>query len=271
MNKQFTTKIIFFISVFLLIVNLYGLTQSMRAGGLSDESHNVFKDDLKLSLDQFRNQIKRLKNEDDLGYSRRMVDVISDGIAHVHWENIEGNKYHLQIPIWENYILWAMGYIHPEYKRYHIRDYQKSMERGIGICGDTSMLMSTILYKNGISSKIIAFDRGHVVNSVSFNGQSWLLDADYGVSIPVELNDLPNNSDLIKKYYGEAGFNKKEIAVVSGIYEGTYKKFNDTYHFGPKKMIFEKASYWLKWLLPIFGIILFYYIKFNKRIPKLKS
>jgi hypothetical protein len=36
------------------------------------------------------------------------------------------------------------------------------MERGIDICGDASMIMSQILERNGIESKIVTFP-GHVV------------------------------------------------------------------------------------------------------------
>jgi hypothetical protein len=61
------------------------------------------------------------------------------------------------IPIWENYFIYFMGVFSgiPEYERYHFANYQRSLERGIGLCGDASMVISQLLDKQNISNKIL--------------------------------------------------------------------------------------------------------------------
>ena len=254
MSKRFISKIVLALSVALLAINIYGLTQSLRADGLEDEPLNIFKDDLKLSLKQAQKQIIKKEKEKDQAYTLRLNKVIADSIAHVHWENISSDKYNIHIPIWENYILWAMGYIHPEYARYHFRNDKKSLERGIGTCGDTAMMINTLLIKAGIDSKILAFPK-HVVASAKVNNNTLILDPDYGVVIPISPNQAKKATNLITNQYIKAGYSKTKAQQIAKILSKPYTTFNNTFHFGPNTMRLETISYFLIWILPIAGII----------------
>jgi hypothetical protein len=63
----------------------------------------------------------------------------------------------------------------PEYERYHFSNPYNSIERGIGICGDASILMSQMLEKNGIEADILTFPGHVVVTPILMTSSSYLM------------------------------------------------------------------------------------------------
>jgi alpha-ketoglutarate-dependent taurine dioxygenase len=130
------------------------------------------------------------------------------------------------------------------------------LERGIGICGDASMIMSQILDEQNISNKILTFP-GHVVVAATFeDGKQYILDADFGVVIPYPLNEFATSSPEIAKLYSEAGSHMGHFLLFQKIYKENYKQWDGVQHFITNKYYFEKFAYWLKWPLPIFMILI---------------
>jgi hypothetical protein len=159
----------------------------------------------------------------------------------------------------------------PEYKRYHFANYRRSLERGIGICGDASMIMSQLLNQQNIANKILTFP-GHVVVAASFdNGQQYILDADYGVIIPYSLNEFATSSTDIAKLYSEAGYPRRDFLLFQKIYSQDYNVWDGVEHFITKKYYFEKISYWLKWPVPILMILLGLYALLKARSRGVKQ
>lgn len=137
----------FLVGLTLLGLNLYGLTKSLRPEGLNPEVLRFRQNDLTLSKNAFFSSSVRLKSESDYNYATRLTHVIARGMAHVHWERFDPSVYNQMIPVWENFILYLMGKFSgiPEFERYHFTIPEKSMERGVGLCGDASMLLSELL------------------------------------------------------------------------------------------------------------------------------
>jgi hypothetical protein len=102
------------------------------------------KNDTPHSYEETLDNTQRKEGESDKEYSDRIRRVIAQGLAHIHWKKYQNTKFNQLIPIWENYFLYFMGKFSgiPEFERYHFSDYKKSLKRGIGICGDASMVMS---------------------------------------------------------------------------------------------------------------------------------
>ncbi len=103
------------IAVFLLLsgvalaaINVYGEFKSIRPSVF-------FNDELRFQNDQpteFKNtmsQLVRLEGESDLLFSKRVTKVIAEGIAHIHWERYNAEKFNQLIPLWENYFLISWG------------------------------------------------------------------------------------------------------------------------------------------------------------------
>ena len=236
-----------------------------------------FNDELRFNNDQpetFKNTLAlltKLETEDDKQFSQRVTTVIAAGLAHIHWERYEPEKFNQQIPIWENYFLYFMGEFSniPEYNKYHFANYIRSLERGIGICGDASMVLSQVLTKNNIDNNIITFP-GHVVVSAKFNNIEQTFDADFGVSLPFTPEEIKQSPSLVNSYYLNAGYFDYDITAFNRIYNNTFQRWQGVEHFITKKYYFEKFAYILKWPLPIL-LMLITTIYFRKRINVSKT
>lgn len=252
----------FLLGLILLAVNLYGLTKSLRPEGLSPEVLRFSQNDLTLSKDDFFNSSLRISAETDYQYATRLTHVISDGMAHVHWERYDPNQYNQTVPVWENFILHLMGRFSgiPEFERYHFTIPEKSIERGVGLCGDASMLLSELLLREGISNKIITVP-GHVMVEISTGGESILLDPDFGVVLRHDVATYLASPEQLEQEYNLNGFtNNGEQVVSDGIRSGKVKYWNGSQHFVTKKYYFERVSYLLKWLIPIMLLMLYFII-----------
>jgi hypothetical protein len=243
--------------VFLTSVNLYGLSQDIRPPYFfSDELR--FKNDINQTLDETLSAIKKTANESDVEFTARLTKTIAKGLAHIHWGKYENTKFNQLIPIWENYFIYFMGVFSgiPEYERYHFSDYKKSLTRGIGICGDASMIMSGILDENNIKNQILTFP-GHIVLAAKFNnGEETIFDPDFGVSLGFNPEELKKNNLGAAEKYRAAGYTEVDVKYMENLYSQEHTKWDGVKHFITKKYYFEKVTYLLKWPLPI-GMILF--------------
>jgi len=241
----------------LLAINLYGLTRSLAPSGIMQE-HLRFKDkDVTMSKVEFKAELPRKLAESDTDYAARLTLAIAATMAHIHWLDYPPQKFNQRVPIWENYILYFMGLFSgiPEYERYHFSNPQKSIERGIGICGDTSILLSQLLSQQGIVNKIVTYP-GHVVVEAQYGLKKQLLDADYGVVLKHDVEFYHNHPEQMISEYRTAGFvNDAEEILANGLQEN-YMHWNGASHFITKKFYFEKVSYWLIWFIPVLLLII---------------
>lgn len=257
-----------FISMTLISLNIYGLTQTMDLGNLKAENLRFKDADVTLPKKMMRSGLLRLSNESEQDYAKRATRVIASGMAHIHWELYAPSRFHQTVPIWENYILYAMGKWSgiPEFERYHFSSSEKSIERGIGICGDASILLSQILNENGIKNHILTVP-GHVMVEAHFSEESLLLDPDFGVAFEKGVAYYHENIEQLQKFYNAAGFvDNGEDVVVNGLKQ-RYRYWDGVSHFITKKYYFEKFSYIAIWVLPLIVLILCF-INYQKMMSK---
>jgi hypothetical protein len=177
------------------------------------------------------------------------------------------------IPIWENYYLYFLGLAldMPQIQRYHYANYKRNIKRGIGVCGDAATVLSSILDRYEVPNRIGSFSNGHVVIEYeSENGQRYVMDPDFGVELGMSLQAITEDPRLVRNVYSAQGYSEKEINTLERIYGSGYVIFDDTYHFMTKRYIFEEVSYVMKWLLPVFLIVIPVFCLLRTRAAKLK-
>ncbi|NWN90416.1 hypothetical protein HLV39_02740 [Marinobacter adhaerens] len=250
------------IGLILMSINLYGVAQPIRKPGLGvlDQGQLRFVPNKVWSYKQSMEAIN------DLGtisgryqLAEKANEVVNRSLVHVDWNRVDPKSYRQLIPIWENYFLWAIGHFSglPQFERYHYADYRRNIRRGIGICGDASTILSSVMDRYGIPNRIVSFQGHVIVEYQDENGQDYLLDPDFGVSLGASLSDLLRNPEGFKQPYVKAGYSVAEIDYLFEAYkkEG-YSIYEDTYHFMTQRYIFENVSYGMKWLLPGFLVVL---------------
>lgn len=250
------------ISLILLGINLYGLFQSIRPSNLTSADLR-FKDDYPINYQDALNHLERKPTIKDYDYLAHITKVISESIAHVNWnEESDPTKYNQLVPIWENYILYFMGKFSgiPEYQKYHFIDYQRSLERGIGICGDASMVASQVLNRSKIENQIVSFKTHVVIAAKTQEGTEITLDPDYGVVIPHPVDEIAADPTIVSPYYSQAGYSDREAIGVQQVYVGRFQKWIGVKHFVTNKYYFEYLSYILKWLIPSLGLLIGFFI-----------
>ncbi|WP_305966986.1 hypothetical protein [Marinobacter salsuginis] len=239
----------------LLGANIFGLTQSLRKPGLGVTDHEQLRFipevvwSYSKSLDEIEG-LQRLDSREEIAEQANMI--INRSLVHIDWERVDPREYRQLVPFWENYFLWAIGRFTdlPQFNRYHYADYRRSLQRGIGICGDASTALSSVMDRFNVPNEIISF-KGHViVEYEAENGVRALLDPDFGVSLGTSLQNLERNNEKVRERYLSAGYSEREINYLFEAYDRDYVIFDDTYHFMTQRYLFEKASYLLKWLLP---------------------
>jgi hypothetical protein len=262
--------VFFFVGTGLLLTNLYGMTQSLKPNGLTPEVLRFGVNDVSINHEDLKNRVKKKVDETDEQFSRRITYDLAAGMAHLKWQEYDPDKYHQRVPVWENYILYIVGVLSPipEFERYHFTNPQKSIERGIGICGDASMTLSGLLDENKIENKIVSMP-GHVMVEAYVDKRTLLLDADFGVVLDNGIDYYKNaTGELIETFQTQLGRQGDgELVVARGVKEGKFKHWDGTKHFVTKKYYFEKAAYLLKWLIPFFLLMvaLILHVKNNKK------
>jgi hypothetical protein len=212
----------------------------------------------------------------------RLNDAINKGIAHYWGDNVE--KYNLRIPFYENYLLFLATstysfltkYIPPfqklfekfrepsnVLKKYEFSDYKKAIERGVGFCSQHAIIISQVLKKKGINSKIV-YLKGHIVATAQVNTSEdtwWVLDSDYGVIVKHDIQTIEQQPDTIAQYYQEKGYSDQVIKDLIRIYSKEGNKIYDDvseYHGRERfyKYYVEYILYTLKWLIPLSLLLL---------------
>jgi len=240
----------------LLLTNFYGLTQSIRKPGLGVIDHEELRF-IPREVWSYEQSLKAIEKLSDQTSAKHLVSeanrVVNSSLIHIDWLKVNPLEYRQLVPFWENYFLWAIGKFSglPQFERYHYADYRRNIRRGIGICGDASTVLSSVLDNYGIENRIVSF-KGHVIVEYEDEYGAWFLaDPDFGVEMGGDLQQLVQDPERFRQYYLDAGYATAEVDYLFEAYDSTFAIFDNTYHFMTKRYIFEKVSYVVKWLLPI--------------------
>jgi hypothetical protein len=163
---------------------------------------------------------------------------------------VDYTAYNHQIPLRENYFLWALSYLNPStYRFYQFCDPYKAIERGVMICSQATEVMVELWKKTGLEARNIVLD-GHVVAEAQVDPKQdiwWILDADFGVVLEHNIHFVEAHPEMVVQKYVEAGYDLQTAQLVAGFYgkEGNYVQTN----VGICRA--EDTFYRWKWYLPL--------------------
>jgi hypothetical protein len=249
-----TVKSLFYLGFCLFIINIVGLFISLRNESIYQEKNTAFVNDIILTETEFYDRINK-EVIDKKEYIANLNEAVNQGIAK-YWRNAGIDKYNLRIPFYENYLLFIASFLNPEeYLKYEFIDYRKAIERGIGLCSQQAIIVSEILLEKSIPSYIIGLS-GHVVLRAQVDkshDEWWVLDPDYGVVIPFDIDIIENNTKIIRPFYSQAGYKQKKISRLENIYEkegNAVMSEQGAQGYQIKRSSNEPIFYFLKWLIP---------------------
>lgn len=253
--KSMIASIAFTFGLILLSINIYGLFADIRKPNLDQISQEQlrFANNNYLSYSDSIEKLKAIEDETQSEYAQKANRLVQQSLTHIKWNKVDPDEFRQLVPVWENYLLYMVGILtdQPQIKRYHFVNYKRSLKRGIGICGDASIVLSQILDKKGINNRIVSY-RGHVITEATIAGdQKILLDPDFGVEINISIEELSADPNRAYSYYVNEGYSEKEARSLVKIYDGKHTIYDDAFAFMPKRYVFEYISYILKWLIPV--------------------
>ena len=199
-----------------------------------------------------REQLQRKAGENDRDFAVRVTGVVNGAMAH-YWKDEGIDAFNLRVPIWENHLFWIAGLLWPErFRRWEFADIDKALERGVGLCSQHAIILNQVLWDNGIESHIVSLG-AHVVVTARVAPRDWyLLDADYGVVLPHNLNVIANRPELIRPYYFEQGYKAERVAILEATYRPEKNRIfntaNGTYILRYRG--WERLFYLGIWVLP---------------------
>ncbi len=246
-------KIILFIGLLLLGINICGLFKTMRNPAIYSEEKIIRNriNDITIKYPEILDQLKRKQSESNIDFAVRINKVVNDGFIH-YWKKEGIDKYHERVPVWENYLLYAASYIYPsKYRMYEFSNYKKNLERGVGLCSTHSTIVKGVLLDNGMKAELLDVGGHHVVVRAELNDTAtYILDPDYGIVVPFDTAAITANPELVRAPYSK----------LAALY---YPDAKDPYTtdflveiFGHRKHVysidnwFEYFSYWAIWIIP---------------------
>lgn len=261
-------NILLSIGLVLLGINIFGLFKTMRNPDIYTEEYRIRNrlNDVMIPYPAIKKMLHRNVGETDIDFAYRINKVVHDGFAH-YWRNEGIDKYHLRVPVWENYMLYAASYIKPkQYLRYEFSDYRKNLERGAGLCSAHAIILKGVMMENGIKAELLDVGKQHVVTRVEFdNRTAYIFDPDFGIAVPHDTAAISTNPELVREPYA----NMADLYYPDAVDPYTTEKMVKI--FGMKKYVyevnnpFEFFSYWAKWIVPLLLIMPYCYGKLFHR------
>lgn len=231
----------------------------LRSPALDGPDQGIFLNDASLDYAQAMQQLTRRPAEDAAEYVGRVTRIVNQTLVH-HWTPGFAQRYRLWVPATENYILYLLGYVAPDtFRAYEFADYRKALRRGVGLCSQHATVVTGVLQRNGVPASVVRLG-GHVVTRAQVAPDRWyILDADYGIVLPHDLDELQRDPQLVHKYYAHiesmyrSGRDNIPLAAMVAIYGADDNRImapGVVGEVGWKAYWLERLSYVAIWLIP---------------------
>lgn len=179
--------------------------------------------------------------------AKGLFDLISRSFIHTPSE--------YDIKLWDNWVMWLGGnIIDTRYLKSQDPDFL--WKRGGGFCSQAAMIFVSKGRELGLKTRLIAMT-GHVVAEVYLPGLGWrVVDPDMGIFWDHELESFEVNpsEEQVKHTLLTRGFSEEISKHFARIYVRPENHYRKDYPTSPNRLLLEKISNWLKWLIP-FGFI----------------
>jgi hypothetical protein len=243
----------FALSAALLALNSYGLGLSLRSPLVIQDSADFSHERIITSQEAWE-QLSALDPTDRRTFALRASEIIGSAMKHERYGGGDFApdvyaQYYMTVPAWENYFLYLFRFLKPStYVSYELSGYRRALERGIGQCGQQAMTVIGFLEEHGFNTGFVQLN-GHVVATAEVAPGEWyVLDPDYGVSIPHSIEELANNRALVETYYSR--FIERNPWRLYGTQpnEVTYGGAGMRY---PRGSVIEEFAYFAKLAFPV--------------------
>jgi hypothetical protein len=243
---------VFVLGAALLALNLYGLGFSLRSPLVVQEPTD-FSHERIIASDEAWAQLKSLDQNDRRNFALRASEIIGSAMKHERYGGGDFApevyaQYYMTVPAWENYFLYLFSFLKPStYVSYELSGYRHALERGIGQCGQQAMTVIGFLEEHGFNTGFVQLN-GHVVATAEVAPGEWyVLDPDYGVSIPHSIDELANSRALVETYYSRFLHRNPWRLYGTQQNEVTYGGAGMRY---PRGSMIEEFAYIAKWGFP---------------------
>lgn len=240
------------LGVALFALNLIGLGVSLRSP-LAVQAPTDFSHERIITSDEAWTRLRALDLSDRRNFALRASEIIGSAMKHERYGGGDFApevyaQYYMTVPAWENYFLYLFSFLKPNtYVSYELSGYRHALERGIGQCGQQTMTVIGFLEEHGYKTGFVQLN-GHVVATAEVAPGEWyVLDPDYGVSIPHSIEELANNRVLVETYYSRFLDRNPWQLYGTQINEIAYGGAGTRY---PRGSVIEKFSYFAKWAFP---------------------
>jgi hypothetical protein len=193
-------------------------------------------------------ELRRRPDESDDTYAARLTRAINGHLVHSM-----GSPFP-RVSALQNWILWLLGTVAPSrFRNLEFRNARFALERGFGLCSQAALVLADLLGRAGIRAEIAVLE-GHVVVTAETAPGRWIvLDPDYGVTIPMTLDEVRSQADVVvaRSYGGDCG-----ASVVARLVPA----YANGYRLAPRggrerlRASFERLTFFLKWALPLLMI-----------------
>jgi hypothetical protein len=244
-------SVLFAAGALLLVLNIAGRYVPLRNEAIYRQPGRNLPTCITLRTEEVFSAIRQDASQDRKAYLKRLTDALNNGVAH-YWEDDGIDKYHMRVPVYENYLLYAASYLYPRrFRKYEFMDYGKAVERGVGMCSQYALIISQVLEEKGIPTSIVALD-GHVVATAQADPASdewWILDADYGVVVPHDIRAVARDPGLALPHYVARGYPEEMLNIPKFL--KSIQVVDGARAYAPGLYWVERASYALIWLIPV--------------------
>lgn len=252
----FAAELLAGVGLCVLLLNAYGVIRGLEVKGIQDEHVHFRVAGERPTFNEFVEYLHRGAEESETAYASRLTRLVGARILHIHWHKYPPGEFDQRVPARENWLLWMLGLISRkrEHRRYHFTDWRRSCKRGIGVCGDKSMVLEQLLHRAGIACVIVS-NRRHVMVQATLDGTAYCLDPDYGVLIPLPFEQIERQWKQVATIYREAGANEKNMQDLQRIFSLPSRTWKNTKAFAFRRYVFERVSYVMKWMVPMLMLL----------------
>jgi hypothetical protein len=193
-------------------------------------------------------ELRRRPEESDETYAARMTSAINGHLIHSM-----GSQFP-RISALQNWILWLMGVLVPSrFQHLEFRNARFALQRGFGLCSQAALALADLLGRARIAAAIAVLE-GHVVVTAQIAPGRWIvLDPDYGVTVPMSLDEIRAQAEtVVARTYG-ADYGAPVVARLAAVYAKGYRLVPR----GPRERMraeLERLAFFWKWALPILFI-----------------
>ncbi|MDP8244431.1 MAG: hypothetical protein P9L94_10150 [Candidatus Hinthialibacter antarcticus] len=263
--KSAIVQTLFVVSILLLIFTILGDTTSLGRTGRVPirnwEQYDVELIQQTPNLAALERYAAAQLNGTDAQKIRQLYDIVCARFGHS-----EGARYNL----FSNWILWGLGWLaEPAGARGDIQAIRNvdSLLRlsDHGLCSQVNYMLVALTQRFGYPSRHVGLN-GHVTMEIFHDGAWRMYDPDFEVMIEDEngnvlgVHELETRPDLVDEYFTPHGGGGAAVACFTTAVDNTFVSYPPGAWFSWKAQVmtfFEAACQWLKYLVPLVGILIF--------------